>query len=200
MPGLVRPIGLGIGLSALLACGQPERELRVGHAVPVGDQSRVLVNVARGMLDSTALPRLTIVPWEVVPTNAEGSETGQAERFASDPRVVAVVGHAGSKSTLLASPIYGAAGVPVIVPTATSRLLRDTLRRFLDHLGEQMHAEREVRRPKQRTAGVPHEGLDQRRGVVAVELRVVGVRLFGAQRCGHGSALLFMARARVGER
>jgi ABC-type branched-subunit amino acid transport system substrate-binding protein len=77
------------------------------------------------MLDSTALPRLTIVPWEVVPTNAEGSETGQAERFASDPRVVAVVGHAGSKSTLLASPIYGAAGVPVIVPTATSRLLRD---------------------------------------------------------------------------
>lgn len=125
MTGRVRPIGWGLLTAGLLGCSQPDRELQVGHAVPVGDQSRVLVNVARSMIDSSAVPRLAIVPWQFVRTTDEASETGQAERFASDPRVIAVVGHAGSKSTLYAAPIYEAAGVPVIVPTATSRLLRD---------------------------------------------------------------------------
>lgn len=125
MSALVRPIGWGIVAAGLLACSRPDRELRVGHAVPTGDQARALVDVARSMIDSSAVPQLTIVPWQFVRTTDQGSETGQAERFASDPRVVAVVGHAGSKSTLLAAPIYEAAGVPVIVPTATSRLLRD---------------------------------------------------------------------------
>lgn len=125
MSGLVRPVGWGLLAAGLLGCSQPDRELQVGHAVPVGDQSRVLVNVARSMIDSSAVPRLTIVPWQFVRTTDQASETGQAERFASDASVIAVVGHAGSKSTLYAAPIYEAAGMPVIVPTATSRLLRD---------------------------------------------------------------------------
>lgn len=125
MLGLARRIGLGLASATVCACAAQDRELHVGHAVPVGDGARVLVDLARASLDSSAMPRLAIMQWEHVRTTEVGSETGQAERFASDPRVIAVVGHAGSKSTLLASPIYEAAGMPVIVPTATSGLMRD---------------------------------------------------------------------------
>jgi len=106
-------------------CSPADRELRVGHAVPVGDLGRAMNRVSEGFFDSSAVPRLRIAPWTVVRTNDLGSETGQAERFASDPGVVAVVGHSGSKNTVLAAPIYASAGVPVLVPTATSRLLQD---------------------------------------------------------------------------
>ncbi len=125
MFGHARSIGWGLVSLMWFGCTPPDRELRVGHAVPTGNRARVLVDVARASLDSAAVPRLVIVPWEHVRTTEVWSETGQAERFASDPRVIAVVGHAGSKSTLLASPIYEAAGMPVIVPTATSGLLHD---------------------------------------------------------------------------
>lgn len=52
------------------------------------------------------------------------AEVALAERVAADPRVVAVVGQSGSRGSLAAAPVYARAGIPQIVPTATSHLLR----------------------------------------------------------------------------
>lgn len=46
-----------------------------------------------------------------------------AERLAGDPEIVGVVGHGGSRNTLAAAPIYVDAGLPLLVPSATSRAL-----------------------------------------------------------------------------
>jgi branched-chain amino acid transport system substrate-binding protein len=53
------------------------------------------------------------------------AEVALAERIASDPTVVAVVGHYRSRGSLAAAPVYEHAGIPQIVPGATSRLLRE---------------------------------------------------------------------------
>jgi branched-chain amino acid transport system substrate-binding protein len=42
------------------------------------------------------------------------------------PDLVAVVGHDDSRSSLLAAPIYNEAGIPHIIPTATSRQLKES--------------------------------------------------------------------------
>ena len=49
-----------------------------------------------------------------------------AELLAADPALVGVVGPNSSRDALLAGPLYNTAGLPHIVPTATSRRLRDT--------------------------------------------------------------------------
>lgn len=53
------------------------------------------------------------------------AEVALAERIAADPTVVAVVGHFRSRGSLAAAPVYARAGIPQIVPGATSRLLRE---------------------------------------------------------------------------
>ena len=49
--------------------------------------------------------------------------TEQARLFASNPGVVAVVGHAGSRDALLGAAVYNAQGVPNVVPNSTSARL-----------------------------------------------------------------------------
>lgn len=53
------------------------------------------------------------------------AEVALAERIASDPTVVAVVGHFRSRGSLAAAPVYARYGVPQIVPGATSQRLRN---------------------------------------------------------------------------
>lgn len=50
-------------------------------------------------------------------------EVDVATQLAALPGIVAVVGHQDSRSTLLAAPVYDEAGVPLVVPNATSRAL-----------------------------------------------------------------------------
>lgn len=60
---------------------------------------------------------------ELVPENDKGSvEEAQkiAVRLCSNPRVLAVIGHASSGTTREAAPIYKKAGIPLLVPIATS--------------------------------------------------------------------------------
>jgi branched-chain amino acid transport system substrate-binding protein len=52
------------------------------------------------------------------------AEVALAERIAADRSVVAVVGHFRSRGSLAAAPVYARMGVPQIVPSATSHLLR----------------------------------------------------------------------------
>jgi branched-chain amino acid transport system substrate-binding protein len=51
-------------------------------------------------------------------------EVDVATQLAAVPGIVAVVGHQDSRSTLLAAPVYDEAGIPLVVPNATSRALR----------------------------------------------------------------------------
>lgn len=52
------------------------------------------------------------------------AEVALAEQVAADPGVIVVVGQSGSRGSLAAAPVYAHAGIPQIVPTATSQLLR----------------------------------------------------------------------------
>ena len=52
------------------------------------------------------------------------AEVALAERIAGDRTVVTVVGHFRSRGSLAAAPVYARAGIPQIVPSATSHLLR----------------------------------------------------------------------------
>lgn len=62
------------------------------------------------------------VPSTYLATHAQG-EMENAAQLSVLPGVVAVVGHADSRSTLLAVPVYDEARIPLVVPTATSRAI-----------------------------------------------------------------------------
>jgi branched-chain amino acid transport system substrate-binding protein len=48
-----------------------------------------------------------------------------AKQVAQTPGLVAVVGHRDSRSTLVVGPVYRDAGIPLVVPNATSRSIAD---------------------------------------------------------------------------
>ncbi len=52
-------------------------------------------------------------------------EVNRALRLSARPDLVAVVGPGGSREALQSAPIYREAGIPHVIPTATSRRLRD---------------------------------------------------------------------------
>jgi branched-chain amino acid transport system substrate-binding protein len=62
------------------------------------------------------------IPASYLTTHAAG-EMENATQLSGLPGVVAVVGHADSRSTLLAIPVYDEARIPLVVPTATSRAI-----------------------------------------------------------------------------
>ncbi|MCU0646493.1 MAG: ABC transporter substrate-binding protein [Gemmatimonadaceae bacterium] len=59
------------------------------------------------------------------------SAVTRAERLVEEPGLIGVVGHSSSRTTLAAAPIYRRAGVPLVVPTSTSRLLREESNAFV---------------------------------------------------------------------
>jgi ABC-type branched-subunit amino acid transport system substrate-binding protein len=69
-------------------------------------------------IDSTAL-RLAVG----AVTDGLSGEVRRAAELAADPGMAVVVGHVGSRPSLLAAPVYGEAGLPMIVPMGTSRRL-----------------------------------------------------------------------------
>lgn len=69
-------------------------------------------------------PAVKVVRWSASLDGGLRRETIQAMRFAADPKVIGVVGHSGSRESLLAANVYNADQLPQIVPTGTSRKLR----------------------------------------------------------------------------
>ena len=67
----------------------------------------------------------SLVVFEKAPVVSERLVTLHlAEQFAARPEVTAVVGYFDSRTALMAAPVHNAAGLPQLVPTATSRQLR----------------------------------------------------------------------------
>ena len=80
-----------------------------------------LPDVVRPILDSSGTG-IAMRPWSLRGYELTLHST-QAELFAADPSVVAVVGHPGSRDALLGAAVYNREGVPQVVPTGTSRAL-----------------------------------------------------------------------------
>lgn len=115
-----------VALAALgqAACGAETRPVRVAVALspptPMGAELAAReINAAGGIQGR---------PLELVGSGLGGSDPissrpekvlEQAERFAADPSVLAVVGHSDSRSTLTASAVYNQHGLPQVVTIAT---------------------------------------------------------------------------------
>jgi branched-chain amino acid transport system substrate-binding protein len=69
-------------------------------------------------------PAIRIARWPVG-AGGLGLEVRGATLFAAMPDMAGIVGHAGSRETLLGAPVYNRAGIPNIVPTSTSRRLAE---------------------------------------------------------------------------
>lgn len=105
------------------ACRPPVAEVRIGFPFP---QNPRIASLAQETIDAWhAAPAIRI---ETVTrdTQAEGlgPDVAAAERLVLLPHLAGVVGHSNTRTTLTAGPVYAEAGVPLIVPAATSRLLQ----------------------------------------------------------------------------
>jgi branched-chain amino acid transport system substrate-binding protein len=89
-----------------------------------GDYSAFGIDISRGAeLAVKAQPKVKDFDIELLVEDTQGaSEQGAAvaNKFAADPRVVAVDGHTFSGPTEVAIPIYGDAGIVMMSPSATN--------------------------------------------------------------------------------
>lgn len=113
-------------LPSLISCERGNKQVIVGDAVPRSRAPDAFVHVLEDWMDSTDGRGLKRVAISELNAESLGSEVAQAEAFAKNPSVMVVVGHSGSRNTLLAAPVYREAGLPLIVPTATAGQLRST--------------------------------------------------------------------------
>lgn len=111
-------------LLAVAACRRSSGPAVIGFAMPKTADAAATVAADTLASDPTE-PRIrVIVDWGSGGSESQ-AESARAQRLASIPGLVGVVGHGGSRGSLIGAPVYVAAGVPLIVPTATSRRLRD---------------------------------------------------------------------------
>ncbi len=111
---------------ALAAACQPAAPPVIGLALPnwSDDLVRVIQDELAGWPDR-GLPAIAVRP-EVSVTGAPVDiNVAIAESLVAQPGLVGVVGHGGSRESLTAAGVYDDAGVVQIVPTGTSRRLRD---------------------------------------------------------------------------
>jgi branched-chain amino acid transport system substrate-binding protein len=110
--------------AALAACEKPTGAAVIGYAFPRENQQAALVAAARLPTDTTNGSIRIVGDWDSGGTEAT-VELARAHRLVALPRVVGVVGHAASRGTLVAAPVYLDAGIPLVVPTASSSRLWD---------------------------------------------------------------------------
>jgi branched-chain amino acid transport system substrate-binding protein len=112
------------GFAALLLAGcgsqEPYRIAVVGGSgLPVAAELAVQdVNAAGGIAGRTLELAIVDEPRDVQPRDAIAA----AERLAADPSILAVIGHGGSGTSLAASQVYNARGVPQVAPTSSAPL------------------------------------------------------------------------------
>jgi branched-chain amino acid transport system substrate-binding protein len=113
---------VALAASALLGCADPS-PLRI--AVVEGSGSHFAAELAAEDINAAGgingrLLELVVVtePPDVTPQDA----IAVADSLAGDPSILAVVGHGGSATSLAASQVYNARGLPQLAPTTTSPL------------------------------------------------------------------------------
>lgn len=105
--------------AGLAACKPPTGAAVIGYAFPRDGQQAALVAAAALPSDTTLGAIRVVGDWDSGGTES-AVEIARARRLVALPGVMGVVGHAGSRGTLITAPIYSDAGIPLVVPTATS--------------------------------------------------------------------------------
>jgi len=121
--GTGRVLAVVAALMGMAGCGQRHPAV-IG--VAFGEEHPNVLDVARDDLRrryAEDVPEVRSGQAELVEEGAPGAVT-LASRLTKLPGIVGVVGHADSRGTLFAAPMYDEAHVPLLVPTATSRRLR----------------------------------------------------------------------------
>lgn len=113
-----------------VACAASDRTAVIGLAYrSLGDDAALLAAQTLDSMSSNNPLHIRLVtdhpPDARQPTGQLANEVGYATRMATVENLIAVVGHQGSRDALMVAPIYNEAGVPVVIPTGTSRRLRD---------------------------------------------------------------------------
>ena len=114
-----------VALSALAAAacrGEPAIPV-IGIAGPI--PSPGVVEVAREALAEAGLDSTRLRLYAPAGGTGLADQVQMAADLVTIPGIVGVVGHPGSRPSLLGAPIYAEAGIPLLVPIGTSRLLRD---------------------------------------------------------------------------
>ncbi|MBW8771770.1 MAG: amino acid ABC transporter substrate-binding protein [Gemmatimonadetes bacterium] len=123
-----RALGAGFALLALGSCNWMNPCPTVAYAA--GSTHSVTVAVAESVLATPHLAGPLVACYRLTPQptyemiDQPDAEVALAERLVADPAIVAVVGHTRSRGSLAAAPVYARAGMPQIVPGATSGELR----------------------------------------------------------------------------
>jgi len=113
-----------VALAAVAGCGGRAEPAVIGYGFEITGTPSVAV--ARDELAARRSgPGIRVVFDSVASGERPDIEIERAQRLAAEPGLVGVVGHAGSRASLAAAPVYNEAGIPHIVPTGTSRQLRD---------------------------------------------------------------------------
>lgn len=116
---------------SVLGCDRGPEQPAIGFTYNWGDSTRE--RVIQGEVDAARrrgddAVRLVVAAaegWRSLGETPLAAEVARAALLAGDPTVLAVVGPGGSREALQVAPVYQAAGLPNLVPTATSRRLRD---------------------------------------------------------------------------
>ncbi len=104
--------------------------IKIGYAGPMaGDYSAFGIDISNaGMLAAEDAGEIEGFAFELLVEDTQGSGEGGASvanLYVSDPDVVAIAGHTFSGSTAAAIPIYYAARLPMLSPSATKADLTD---------------------------------------------------------------------------
>lgn len=112
-----------LALALTGACADPPPPL---IAYAAGPGSIEVIRVAREELATRDSSRAIRIWYDsLIGIGQADVEVQRAEKIVSLPGLVSVVGHNASRGSLVAAPIYNDAGIPMVVPTGTSRLLED---------------------------------------------------------------------------
>jgi branched-chain amino acid transport system substrate-binding protein len=114
------------GFAALAACRGEFGPAVVAYAFPSWGQAAV--RVAEDEMGEWPAEARRLVRFEYESLSVGGDRPDidvlQAHRLAAVPGLVGVVGHGGSRGSLVAAPVYNEIGVVQLTPISTSRLLR----------------------------------------------------------------------------
>lgn len=125
--GAMTALSIPAGVAAILVAAgcRSAAPPGIGDGAP-RDTLPSILDVVQDAFDS-ATPRIAIRlhRWTTSAEQDLDATTEQATRFAETPGLVGVVGHAGSRISLLASTVYNAEGITQIVPNGTSRRLTE---------------------------------------------------------------------------
>lgn len=119
-------------LGAAIACGERTASPAIGFTYNWGDGP--LAAFVQREIDRTRPPqgdsiRLVAAAnggWRSFGNTPLAAEVRRATILSEHRDVLAVIGPGGSREVLQVAPVYAAAGVPHLVPTATSRLLHES--------------------------------------------------------------------------